>query len=258
MAKTFDPNLLAGRAGIVTGAAGDIGLAIATGLFEAGASVALLDLDAALSAQGLPPALAGSARVLRLGCDVSDPGQVARAVGEAARHFGSLDFVVNNAAAVTPGHDVADLPLADWEAAFRVNVTGAFLITQAAIPHLRAAGGGVVLNIASQLGHVTARGRSAYSASKAALLSLTRSIAVDHAAERIRAVSLSPGAVLTGRLLRRYGSAAQASDTLAPRYPVNRLGTVDEIARTAVFLIGGQVGFMTGSDLLVDGGYTAV
>jgi NAD(P)-dependent dehydrogenase (short-subunit alcohol dehydrogenase family) len=120
------------------------------------------------------------------------------------------------------------------------------------------AGHGVILNMSSQLGHVGAAGRGAYGVSKAGLMALTRAIAVDYASQGIRAVSLSPGAVLTGRVVRRYGSADQAVQTLAPRYPIGRLGTVDEVADAALFLLGDGAAFMTGSDLLLDGGYTAV
>lgn len=255
---TFDPQLLHAKAGIVTGAAGDIGLSIAVHLHRAGASVALVDLDPDTLRERLPDALAGSPRVMLAGCDVSDAERTAACVEQVAARFGSIDFLVNNAAAVTPTADLADLPIDEWDRALAVNLRGAFLMTRWSIPHLRAAGGGTVLNVASQLGHVTARGRAAYSASKAGLLSLTRSIAVDHAGDGIRALSLSPGAIATGRLVRRYGSTELATGALAPKYPVGRLGTADEVARMAVFLIGGDVAFATGTDVLVDGGYTAV
>ena len=115
-----------------------------------------------------------------------------------------------------------------------------------------------MLNVASQLARVASPGRGAYSASKAGLLALTRSIAVDHATDGIRAVSLSPGAVMTGRLVRRYGSEAAAARALAPRHPAGRLATAREVADAALFLVGERAGFVTGSDMLVDGGYTAV
>jgi NAD(P)-dependent dehydrogenase (short-subunit alcohol dehydrogenase family) len=175
-----------------------------------------------------------------------------------AQQFGAVHVLVNNAAADTPRHPVAETPLADWQAHMAVNVTGAFLMAKHAIPLLRAAGGGVVLNIASQMGHVTAPGRAAYSASKAALISLTRSIAVDHAEDGIRAVSLSPGAVMTGRLVRRYGSEDAVSSALAGRHPIGRLGTPQEVADAAFFLASTDASFFTGVDVLMDGGYTAV
>jgi NAD(P)-dependent dehydrogenase (short-subunit alcohol dehydrogenase family) len=235
------------RVALVTGAAGDIGMAIARRFAAAGASVALVDRKA-----GLPKDF------FTLECDLADPAQAKHAVDRAAKHFGALHIVVNNAAADTPRVKVADVALEDWQRHFAVNVTAAFLMSKHAIPHMRAAGGGVVLNIASQMGSVTSAGGAAYSASKAALISLTRSITVDHAAEGIRAVSLSPGAIMTSRLTSRYGSEKAASDALAGRHPIGRLGTPQEVAEAAVYLVSGNASFFTGADVIMDGGYTAV
>lgn len=235
------------RVALVTGAAGDIGMAIARRFAAAGARVALVDRKAAL-----PKEFFG------MECDLADSAQVKDAVDRTARHFGALNIIVNNAAADTPKLKVADLPLEDWQRHFAVNVTAAFLMAKHAIPHMRAAGGGVVLNIASQLGSVTSTGSAAYSASKAALISLTRSIAVDHSAEGIRAVSLSPGAIMTSRLTGRYGSEAAVSEAFAGRHPIGRLGTPQEVAEAAVYLVSGNASFFTGADVIMDGGYTAV
>jgi len=238
---------LQGRAALVTGAAGDIGAAIARRLASAGARVAALDAKA-----GAPVEL------LALGCDLTDAAAVKRAVDDAARQLGGLHILVNNAAADTARDPVADISLEDWQRHFAVNVTAAFLAAKHAIPHMRAAGGGVVLNIASQLGGVTSKGGAAYSASKAALISLTRSIAVDHAADGIRAVSLSPGAIMTGRLTRRFGGEEATRKALAGLHPIGRLGTPEEVAEAALFLVSGRASFFTGSDVVMDGGYTAV
>ena len=235
------------RVAIITGAAGDIGMAMAERFAAAGARVALVDR--------IVSTLKDSFAVE---CDVSDEEQVRAAVAQIATQHGAIHILVNNAAADTPKSRVADLALADWQKHFAVNVTGAFLMAKHAIPHLRAAGGGVVLNIASQLGRVTSIGSAAYSASKAALISLTRSIALDHAADGIRAVSLSPGAIMTSRLTRRYGSEEAVNRYLAGRHPIGRLGTPQEVANTALFLAGGDASFFTGVDVLMDGGYTAV
>lgn len=248
---------LSNRVVIITGAAGDIGFAMARRFARAGARLALLERDAAALQARCEGAL-GEALPLVIACDMADAAALRAAVQRIAAHYGAIHVLVNNAAAVTPKNSVADLPLADWQQAFAVNVTGAFLLAQAVIPHMRAAGGGVVLNIASQMGHVTAAGQAAYSASKAALLSLTRSIAVDHAADGVRAVSLSPGAVMTGRLTARYGSEAAVNDALAGRHPLGRIGSAGEIAESALFLVGDGAAFVSGADLLVDGGYTAV
>jgi NAD(P)-dependent dehydrogenase (short-subunit alcohol dehydrogenase family) len=235
------------RVALVTGAAGHIGMAIARRFTAAGARVALVDRKAVAAKE-----------FFAVECDLTDPAQVKAAVDRVAKHFGALHIIVNNAAADTARQKVADLSLEDWQQHFAVNVTAAFLVAKHAIPHLRAAGGGVVLNIASQLGSVTSAGGAAYSASKAALISLSRSIAVDHAAEGIRAVSLSPGAVMTGRLTARYGGEKAVNDALAGRHPIGRLGTPEEVAGAALFLAGGDATFFAGSDVVMDGGYTAV
>jgi NAD(P)-dependent dehydrogenase (short-subunit alcohol dehydrogenase family) len=121
-----------------------------------------------------------------------------------------------------------------------------------------AAGGGSIIIIASQLGHVGSAGRAAYCATKGALIQLAKVMAIDHAVQNIRVNTLSPGAVETQRLLRRYGSFEAAQETLGAKHLLRRLGRPQEIAAAAVFLASDAASFVTGSDLLVDGGYTAV
>ncbi len=243
------PRPLEDRVAIVTGAGGDIGRAIALRLCAAGARVCPVDL-ATIATDGFP-----ADRVLPLACDITDEQAVGDLVARVVEHFGRLDILVNNAAAPFHSGAVCDTPPEVWRHVLEVNLTGAFLLCRAGIPHLRDRGG-VILNIASQLGHVTARGLAAYSASKAGLLSLTRSLALDHADEGIRAVSLSPGAVMTDRLIRRAGSKEAALAEHAPRHPVGRIGTPQEMAEAALFLVSDAAAFITGSDLLADGGYT--
>ncbi len=255
-----DRRALHRRTVLVTGAASDIGEAIVAHCLDAGARVALVDRD-----EHTLDALARRLRsgdadhaVLPLPCDVSDPPAIAAAVRAAAQHYGALHVLVNAAAADTPPDTIGETSLDDWRATLDVNLTGAWLASKAAIPHMARAGGGVIVNIASQLGRVAVRGRGAYSVSKAGMIALTRAIAVDHAEQGIRSVSLSPGAVTTRRLTRRYGSAAQATQALAHRYPLGRLGSPDEVARIVVFLASDAASFVTGCDWLADGGYSAV
>lgn len=259
MTTPTDPPLpLADRVVIVTGAAGDIGLAIARACHGAGARLMLLDLDATRMRERAGSAgLAGDPTVRTGACDVADETSVAQAVAACLAEFGRVDVLVNNAATVTPLARVGDLELAVWQRALAVNLTGAFLMSRACLPAMRRARRGVILNIASQLGHVTTVGRAPYSASKAALLSLTRSLALDHADEGIRAVSLSPGAVLTSRLTGLIGDAETVRATLSPDYPIGRIGAPEEIAAAAVFLASDAASFITGTDVLADGGYTA-
>jgi NAD(P)-dependent dehydrogenase (short-subunit alcohol dehydrogenase family) len=142
-----------------------------------------------------------------------------------------------------------------------VNLRAAVLLTRAAIPALRAAGGGVVVNVSSEAGLVAVPGQLAYNVSKAALIMLTRSIAVDHAGDGIRAVSVCPGTTRTPLVERAIATAPHPEEherRLASSRPAGRLGTVEEIAAAVAFAACGDVTYMTGTELVIDGGYTAV
>lgn len=245
------------RVVLITGAAGDLGQAMAQAFAATGAHLALLDLDEPALRERCHESGLGGDGVITLACDVTDADTVEASIEAVLVHWGGIDVAVNNAAILTPLVPVADLALADWRRALEVDLTGAFIVTQACLAPMRAAGGGVILNIASQLGHVTTPQRAAYSAAKAGMLSLTRSITLDHAAEGIRAVSLSPGAIGTNRLSRTYGSLAAAEQALGGGYPIGRLGTPAEVAQAAVFLASDGAAFICGTDLVMDGGYTA-
>ena len=253
------PERLRGRVALVTGATGDIGAAISRRLAREGAAVALMDhpgrserlwdLSESMREDGAAVHVATG--------DLRDPQAVQTAVDGAAEVLGKLDILVNNAAAVTPVAPVDALALDDWRDALDINLTGAFLTSRAALPHLRRAGGGCIIHIASQLGSVAVAGSAAYCATKAALIQLAKAMALDHAADNIRVVSLSPGAVMTSRLTDRYGSEQQASERLAPKHPIGRIGRPEDVAAAAAYLASDDAAFVTGSDLLVDGGYTA-
>jgi len=152
---------------------------------------------------------------------------------------------------------VVELDLADWQRQMAVSLTGTFLMSKAAVPAIAAAGGGSIVHIASQLGHVGVGRAVAYCAAKAGIIHLARLMAIDHAAEKIRVNSLSPGAVATDRLLRSWPTLEAADRGLGPLHLAGRIGQPDEIAAAAAFLVSDDSSFVTGTDLLVDGGYTA-
>ena len=149
-----------------------------------------------------------------------------------------------------------DIEPADWDRVFAVNVRGAYLMSRAVLPAMIAAGGGSIIHIASQLGRVAAPARAAYCATKGAIIQLAKAMAVDHAAQNIRVNALSPGAIETERLVLRFGSMDAARHVAGPKHLLGRLGEPDEIAQAALFLASDAASFMTGADMLVDGGYT--
>ncbi|MBI2802913.1 MAG: SDR family oxidoreductase [Gammaproteobacteria bacterium] len=247
---------LAGKTAVVTGAGSGIGRSIAITFAGAGGAVACLDLDRK-SADATVQAITGAGgRALALACDVSRETDTRVAVKAAQSALGSIHILVNGAAADDPNGTVLDLALADWERVFAVNVTGAYLMSRAVLPVMIAAGGGSIIHIASQLGRVGAPGRPAYCASKGALIQLAKAMAVDHAAQNIRVNTLSPGAIETRRLVLRYGDMAAARRIAGPKHLLGRLGQPEEIAQAALFVASDAASFMTGADMLVDGGYT--
>jgi NAD(P)-dependent dehydrogenase (short-subunit alcohol dehydrogenase family) len=250
---------LVGRVALITGGGGEIGGAIARRFALEGADVVVADLraDAAAAAADAINA-AGGGRAASITADVSRTEDAERCVLTALARFGKLTTLVNVAATVTPDGTVETLTLEDWNQALAVNLTSVFLMCKYAVPAIRAAGGGTIVNIASQLGQIGVPQRAPYTTSKAAMIQFTRCLAIDHAADRIRVNSLSPGGVDTARTLRRFnGDRAAANRARAPAYLVGRVGRPEEIADGALFLASDQSSFMTGADLLMDGGYLA-
>jgi NAD(P)-dependent dehydrogenase (short-subunit alcohol dehydrogenase family) len=239
---------LEGKAAIVTGAAGGIGGAIAKAFKDAGAQVACVDLSVDKIGRDYLP----------IRCDVSSEPETKAAVATIAKTFGGIHVLVNAAAMRDPTATVTELDLAAWNKVFAVNVAGAYLMSRWAIPYMVKAGGGSIIHIASQLGTVGTAGRVAYCSTKGALITMAKAMAVDHAAQKIRVNTLSPGAVETDRMLLRYGEMKKARKALGPKHLMNRLGQPEEIAAAALFLASDAASFMTGSNLLVDGGYNAV
>jgi NAD(P)-dependent dehydrogenase (short-subunit alcohol dehydrogenase family) len=183
---------------------------------------------------------------------------VQSAIEAGARTLGKLKILVNTAATDDPIGDTVELDESDWNRALAVNLTGVFLVGKFGIPKLRVAGGGSIVIVASQLGQVVVPQRPAYVTSKAALIQLARSMALDHARDGIRVNTISPGAIETDRLLRRYGTIEAVRSALVPAHPIGRLGRPEEIANGALFLASDEASFMTGADLVIDGGYTCV
>ena len=249
---------LAGRSAFVTGAGGAIGGAICRRFAGEGAAVMCADVSAEGARQTAAAILAAGGRAAACTCDVSSAAAVREAIDAAEKAFGRLDTLVNTAANDDPSATVVELPEDEWNRALAVNLTGVFLVCKYGIPRLVAAGGGSIVIVASQLGQVAVPRRPAYVTSKAALIQLARSLALDHAKDRIRVNTLSPGAIETNRLLVRFGTLEAARAALTPLHPIGRLGRPEEMANGALFLASDEASFMTGADLVMDGGYTCV
>ena len=248
---------LAGRTALVTGAAQGIGRAIALGLADAGARVACADLKTDACRATAEQVIARGGDAIALPTDVSSESDTAAAVEAIRERWGALHVLVHGAAAADPSGSVVEYSLADWNHAIAVNLTGAFLTSKAAIPLIAESGGGSVVLIASQLARVGSARRAVYCAIKGGLLNLARAMAIDHAPQKIRVNTLSPGAIETDRMLLRFGTMEAAREALGPLHLTGTLGQPEDIASAAIYLASDASTFVTGADLLVDGGYVA-
>jgi len=230
---------LAGKRALVTGGGSGIGAAVARRLAADGARVIVADL----SPQAVADELGATAVVL----DVRDEEQVASAMAD-------LDVLVN-VAGIGSTTNAPHTPLEVWENVFAVNARGTFLCCKHAIPGMTARGGGSIVNVASVAGLIGLRNRAAYSASKGAVISLTRALAVDHVDDGIRVNAVAPGTVDSPWVRRLVEDAGESLDALRARQPLGRLGAPEEIADAVAYLATAE--FVTGSVLVIDGGLTA-
>jgi NAD(P)-dependent dehydrogenase (short-subunit alcohol dehydrogenase family) len=249
---------LSGKTAIITGAGNGIGRAIAVTFAKAGAAVTCLDIKTAAAEEIASTIQQAGGRALAVGCDVSQEVDTVDAAVSAVSAFGAIKILVNAAATDDSSGSVLEMSPTDWARVFAVNLTGAYLMSRAVLPSMIGSGGGSIIHIASQLGRVAAPRRAAYCSTKGAIIQLAKAMAVDHAAENIRVNALSPGAIETDRLILRYGDMERARREAGPKHLLNRLGQPQEIAEAALFLASDAASFMTGADMLVDGGYAAI
>lgn len=244
------------KVALITGASGGLGR-VAAELFAAeGAKVVIADLIDGSEAVDAIIAAGGSASYVT--CNVRDDASVAAAVQHAVTTYGGLHVLYNNAG-ISPGDDdgVINTSDATWDITLDVNVTGVARCCRHGIPAMLASGGGSIINVASFVAHVgAATPQIAYTASKGAVLAMTREIAVIHAREGIRANALCPGPVLTPLLAKFLSDDAKRQRRLV-HVPMGRFGEAIEIAKGALFLASDDSSFMTGQSLLIDGGITA-
>jgi len=238
------------KTALVTGGASGIGAAIASALVAKGASVAVVDLNET-AAQERADAIGHGSR--GFGCDVADPASVTATVDGVIAAFGQLDILVNCAGIVMLA-PAEELSLDAWDKTIDVNLKGTFLMCQAVGRHMLAAGGGVIVNMASQAATVALDQHIAYCASKFGVVGLSKVLAAEWGGRGVRVNTISPTVVLT-ELGRKAWDGPQG-DALKAQIPIGRFAYPNEIAAAAVFLASDAAAMITGADLLIDGGYT--
>jgi 3-oxoacyl-[acyl-carrier protein] reductase len=244
---------LAQKVALVTGAGRGIGRAIALALAQAGACVAVNDVDPASAERTAHELTANGLEAAAFPTDVANEQAVAAMTAAVMARWGRLDFLVNNAG-VEPHGSLLDFPLADWQRTLEVNLTGPFLTCRAAAPHMQAQGGGVIVNISSIAGRAAGlRHRAAYVASKSGLIGFTRECAREFAAYNIRVNAVCPGVIIT-EMTAHLRQNEQMMRKWLEDIPQARLGEPDDVVGLVVFLCTDAARYITGQAINVDGG----
>lgn len=246
---------LSGKRALVTGAGRGIGRGFALTLAEAGADVAVLDIDADLARSTAAELERHGGQSLSIACDVTDSEQVRAAVGQVVETFGGLDVAVNNAGIVI-NQNAEEMTDEQWDRVMDVNLRAVFLCAREEGRVMIGQGGGAIINTASMSASIIVhpQPQCAYNASKSGVVGLTRGLAAEWAPRNVRVNSISPGYTLTE--LVRQEPIARMHDHWKSLTPMGRLGEVEDLAGALLFLASDASSFMTGQDLIVDGGYT--
>jgi NAD(P)-dependent dehydrogenase (short-subunit alcohol dehydrogenase family) len=246
---------LSNKVALITGASKGLGKAMALALGGAGAKLALVsrDLDKLRATAREVNALGAEAEVFQ--ADVTNEEQVAQLEKAVITRFGKLHILINNAG-VNVRKPVTEFTLAEWRYVLDTNLTGAFLMCRAFVPHLKGQSYGRIINLTSIMSHVAIAGRSAYAASKSGLLGFTKALALELAPEKITVNGLSPGPFAT-EMNTPLLQDRDINDWFVSRIPLGRWGRVEEVGALAVYLCSEAASFITGADLLIDGGWTA-
>ena len=250
---------LQGETALITGGGTGLGRAIALAFAREGANVSVAGRRLEPLQEVAHAIEQGGGKALAIGCDVTDAREATRAVAEATARFGRLNILVNNAGRLHVS-TIETIPEEEWDRVMTVNLKGPFLMSRAALPELRRAGGGAIVNIGSILGLIGAKERAAYCASKGGVTMLTRAMALDHAHENIRVNCICPAIVETD-LVRGLFDRAPDGEALrrarAALIPLGRMGKPEDVAEMAVFLASRESNWMTGAAIPLDGGLSA-
>ena len=246
---------LAGRVAVITGASKGLGKAMALALGGSGARLALVSRNLEQLKATAEEARGLGAEVEAFVADVTDEQQVKQIETAVLNRFGKAHILINNAG-INLRKPVTEFTLAEWKLVMDTNVTGAFLMCRAFVPHLKGHGCGRVINMTSIMSHVAMAGRTAYASSKSALLGLTRALALELAPEKITVNGISPGPFAT-EMNTPLLQNPEINREFISKIPLGRWGRVEEVGQLAVFLCSDDASFITGTDILIDGGWTA-
>jgi NAD(P)-dependent dehydrogenase (short-subunit alcohol dehydrogenase family) len=247
--------ILNGRTAVISGASRGLGRAMAVALGSAGASLALVGRDAEQLDQTLAQAREAGADAETFIADVADEAQVKALEEKVLARFGKVHILINNAG-MNLRKNLIDFTLDEWMLVTNTNLTSAFLMSRAFVPHMKGQGYGRVINMTSIMSHVSLPGRTAYSSTKTALLGFTRALALELAAEGITVVAISPGPFATD-MNQALIQNPEANAMFLSKLPAGRWGQPEEIGKLALYVCSPDAGFLTGTDIIIDGGWCA-
>jgi NAD(P)-dependent dehydrogenase (short-subunit alcohol dehydrogenase family) len=246
---------LAGKVAIITGASKGLGKAMALALGAEGAGLLLVSRNEAQLQATADEARSVGAEAEICPADITDEAQVRRVEALATDRFGKVQILINNAG-MNIRKPATDFSLAEWRQVQDTNLTSVFLMCRAFVPHMKGQGYGRIINMTSMMSHVALPGRTAYAASKSALLGFTRALALELAPEKITVNGISPGPFATEMNVPLMENPELSREFIS-KIPLARWGKVEEVGQLALYLCSEDAGFITGTDILIDGGWTA-